>query len=104
MKQFVENPCAGIRFVHAHQGTLRGSARAHQGTVRGSARGVCSDEQLSQHLTCWTEMLADEPLDLLQGLTGPPETSEGREVTWSVLSSRTSLVGVGGDHHVVPLV
>ena len=47
--------------------------------MRGSARGVCSDEQLSQHLTCWTETLADEPLDLLQGLTGPPETSEGRE-------------------------
>ena len=54
------------------------------GPVRGSARGVCSDEQLSQHLTCWTETLADEPLDLMQGLTGPPETSEGREVTWSV--------------------
>ena len=38
------------------------------GPVRGSARGVCSDEHLSQHLTCWTETLADEPLDLLQGL------------------------------------
>ena len=37
------------------------------GPVRGSARGVCSDEHLSQHLTCWTETLADEPLDLLQG-------------------------------------